>query len=106
MTQERSNERIEKDVKIILKSNFWLSDIKTNTFYERLHDDHDGTMEGALKVVFNDHGDSYVQAGSPRVNSSLRFRNISGGTQSPRVYNALKILALAIKLDNEEHEDK
>ena len=35
---------------------------------------------------------------------AMRFRMpIVGGGQSPRVRNALMILALAIKLDNEEH---
>lgn len=101
MARERSNKRIEKDIKIILNSNFCLTDLDVNTLYESLHDDHDGTMEGFLRLIMGVDGDLWIETDSPS-GDFLRFRNSFGGGKSFRVQNALKILALAIKLDNNE----
>lgn len=101
MRRERSNKRIEKDIKIILNSNFCLTELDVNTIYERLHDDDDGKMEGYLKVIMSINGDLWVETDRP-TGKFLRFRNYFGGGNSLRVNNALKILALAIKQDNEE----
>lgn len=38
-----------------------------------------------------------------KVEAELMFRSYDGGGKSQRVRNALMILALAIKLDNEEY---
>lgn len=65
--------------------------------YERTHDDHDGEWEGTIRVEIADDGDVWV--GSDRFPGMLRFRNSFGGGCSPRVWNALRILALAINLD-------
>jgi hypothetical protein len=69
--------------------------------YTRLHDDHDGTGEGILRVTLLKNGDAVVQT-----DDCLRFRSIIGGTHSPRIRNALVILALAIKLDTEDEEKR
>jgi len=79
----------------------WPSELKTDTVYSRLHDDHDGEFLGSLEIGFSRDGDAWVSViGDPGV--PLRFRSGFGGGQSLRVSHALRILALAIKLDNEE----
>ena len=73
--------------------------------YSRLHDDHDGTMQGSIVVSFNPRvGDVWVDVRHPE-HSTLRFRDWNGGGRSLRVRNALVLLALAIKLDNDEKPD-
>lgn len=42
----------------------------------------------------------------PAERGSLRYRNYAGGGQSLRVHKALMILALAIKMDNEEEKKR
>jgi hypothetical protein len=96
-----SQETIVKAINEILNEPFWLPGLETQVAYQRIHDDHDGTFDGILSVVFGKDSDAWLQIlGKPGV--ILRFRNSFGGGQSQRVRNALLILAHAIKLDNEE----
>ena len=73
--------------------------------YRRLYDDHDGTFQGEIVVMFSPDGDARLTvtdhrgAGVPM----LRFRMPQGGGQSLRTRVALLILAEAIRLDDEEH---
>ena len=67
--------------------------------YRRLHDDHDGTFKGWLTVMFGVDGDAYIATEGGEL---IRFRTpVGGGGASPRTYSALKVLAEAIRLDNE-----
>ena len=97
--REISNEQLIRGVKIILDSDFFIPDLITEEFYRRLHDDHDGTFSGGISVSVDRNGDVWLNTDGQR---SLRFRTSIGGGQSLRVRTALTILALAIKLDNEE----
>lgn len=65
----------------------------------RTHDDCDGRLEEAIGVGLSVDGDVWLQL--PPMVTSLRFRTYAGGGQSPRVRNALLILAEAIRRDNE-----
>ena len=94
---------IEKDVRKILETPFWMPTLKTDTLYERTHDDHDGTFEGKIRVAFDMVGDAWVN--TDRQGKDLRFRTFGGGGNSQRVRNALIILAEAIRLDNEERPE-
>lgn len=97
---EASAERLAKYVRRVLGGSFWISDLKAMEVYSRLHDDHDGTFTGHLAVALLSNGDAVVSIEGAH---SLRFRDaMSGGGRSPRVRNALMILAYAIELDNEE----
>ena len=97
--KEVSMERLIKDAHRILENPFWIQELDVNAFYERLHDDHDGTFQGKITVSFSVDGDAWIGIdGHP----SLRFRTFQGGGVSLRVRNALVVLALAIKLDNEK----
>src|SRR5579872_5373430 len=79
----------------------WPSELDVNGVYGRLQDDHDGTNQGRLFVMFSPDGDSWVSTDAHR-GPALRFRGPLGGGNSQRTRNALVILALAIKLDEDE----
>ena len=98
---EPSQKRLLRDTLRVLNNPFWIPGLEPRKAYRRLHDDHDGTREGILNVFIGPDGDSHVWIDGPE-GVSLRFRNLLGGGMSLRVQNALMILALAIKLDNEE----
>jgi len=89
--------------RLLLVNPFWISELKTEQLYERFHDDHDGTFKGSLGVSCLPNGDIQVGVMGVPTGFALRFRNVFGGGMSERVRNALMLLALAIKLDNEEH---
>lgn len=82
----------------------WPIELQTETPYRRLHDDHDGEYVGTISVGFSDDGDAWVGINNPK-GGMLRFRSGFGGSHSPRVYSALVLLALAIKLDGDERPD-
>ena len=89
----------EMVVKKLLEKPYWLKTLEAGTVYSRLHDDHDGTFEGRICVQFTPDGDAWISNDSQL--RTLRFRvPIIGGGRSPRVRNALMILAEAIRLDN------
>lgn len=100
------SEVTDKQIRKILDSDFWLPTLDTRTNYSRLHDDHDGTFEGVVSVMFGPDGDAYITT-DRHVGPSLRFRMpLVGGGMSKRTRNALLILAEAIRLDNEDHPTK
>ncbi len=102
MAREVNQERLVKDARRVLENHFWIRDLDILELYERIHDDHDGTYEGSIGVSFSEDGDAWLDTQRNHHGGALRFRNSFGGGMSPRVRNALMILALAIKLDNEE----
>lgn len=78
-----------------------LPDLKPDEMQVRTHDDHDGTYDGKIHITQDRMGDIWILLEKyDAMNRTLRFRNGMGGTNSPRVHNALKILAEAIRLDN------
>jgi hypothetical protein len=94
--------QIVKIVDQILESNFWIHGLRTNYFYQRPQDDHDGDpQKGILGVCMDQSGDAHISVGN---HESSRFRMPGGGGgNSPRVRIALMILARAIQEDNEDH---
>jgi hypothetical protein len=96
----RSPNVVQNEIRKLLKSYFWLPNLSSNTVYRRLHDDHDGTREGSLHVLFSEDGDAWILTTGL---DSLRFRMpMIGGGASQHTRTALMILAEAIRLDNEE----
>jgi len=99
--REISIERLNKDVRRILNNPFFVQGLETGITYERTQDDDDGTGEGRIQVcIIPRAGDIVVT--TDKHHRAMRFRNSFGGGMSPRVFNALMVLAYAIKLDNEE----
>lgn len=88
----------------LLVTPFWPVNIDTKTAYERYEDD---SAQGKLTVFFIPDGDGGIevfQELDPNDRHlAFRFRTSGGGGQSQRVLAALRMLAVAIKLDNEEH---
>ncbi len=91
--------KIEKTVKKLLETPYWLETLNPDFAYRRDHDDHDGEPKGGLMVMFDEWGDGHV---ATDCHPWLRFRTYGGGGKSLRTRNALMILAEAIRLDNEE----
>jgi len=100
----RKQDNNKVDLEQLLEGFPWPMGLSPEELYVRLHDDHDGTYHGILSVSFTPDGDAWVMPVNPE-GGSLRFRGGFGGGRSLRVHNALVLLALAIKLDNEERPD-
>lgn len=96
----------EADAKKILEGGIQLN-LPYPTFLGRIQDDCDGdyTDLNRLHVSQGPDGDMYVATGEAGYRALLRFRTIPGGTRSPRVHNALRLLAYAIQLDEEKMPD-
>ncbi|MDO8729552.1 MAG: hypothetical protein Q7K26_06790 [bacterium] len=87
---------------ILLETPFWLKSLSPMTNYLRFDDD---TYRGCISVTFAPVGDGFIEVLSekdPDDRDTHRFRMPTGGGHSERVRTALLLLALAIKLDNEE----
>lgn len=92
----------ESTIRQLLEDSFWLATLETGRTYQRYEDD---SPLGYLSLVFGGDGDGHImviQEQDPNEHKmSMRFRMpMQGGGQSPRVRNALLILAEAIRLDN------
>jgi len=95
------HEAAARKIRQLLDSNFWPEDLRSNVRYTRVHDDCDGDASQVLSVIISEDGDAWVAADGETAYSALRFRvPLIGGGASPRVRNALLILAEAIRLDN------
>jgi len=101
-----SSQAVEKAMNILLEGAFWPAKLEPKVAYSRRQDDTDGDTgaDQNLSVMFGPDADGYVTVGWAQV---LRFREtFCGGGQSPRVRNALLVLAEAIRRDNEELPQK
>jgi hypothetical protein len=95
---------IDKAIETILETPHWFKKLATNTQYFRTHDDCDGNVTKGVSVVISPDGDAWVVT-SQNPFQSCRYRMpMTGGGASPRTRQALLILALAIKMDNDERE--
>ena len=95
---------VEQRIKELLEEYFFPRTLKAGTPYFRTHDDCDGDMNEGIGVEIDRYGDAWVSVKN-RPMHSCRFRMpMIGGGASPRVRNALVILAEAIRLDNEDHK--
>ncbi|MFA5651964.1 MAG: hypothetical protein WC933_01225 [Candidatus Paceibacterota bacterium] len=104
--KNEGDKKIERLLKSVLT---WPEELKTDVPYRRKHDDNEGKNE-YLQVSFTCDGDAWIKINKPSPSiahgSSLRFRMVPcGGGASPRVKNALMILAYAIHLDNKDYPE-
>ena len=90
----------QKKIKRLLEKPLFIETLETMTMYQRVQDDCDGDLGQRVNVIMGNDGDMHISILGD--NLTLRFRNYFGGGASLRVHNALKILAEAIRLDNEE----
>lgn len=93
---------VRRAMNTLIEGAYWPASLTTQNLYVRRQDDTDGSTdaEHTLGVAFSPDGDAWVDL--PGGAHSLRFRTWAGGGQSPRVRNALLVLAEAIRRDNEE----
>jgi|GEM_PF-2137644 len=93
------NLNMEKSVVDVLEENFWLPSISAECTYSAKSDEGDD-MAGFVNVVFGIDGDSHIMAiKNPRDEAPSVFKKDG---KNHRTWNALNILALAMKLDEEE----
>ena len=86
-------------VRELLEADWCPSELETNTPYFRTQDDCDGDRASGINIFVSCDGDVSVHTAK----GPCRYRTpITGGGLSRRTRNALLILALAIKWDNEE----
>lgn len=93
---------VDELIDILLDGFFFPKCIKSDVCYDRRHDDCDGENKGIISVMVHPMISDVIVNIFPRDCSGLRFRTLEGGGLSLRVRNALLILAVAIKKDNEE----
>jgi hypothetical protein len=105
MPKEVSVEKLVKDVRRVLENQFWIPELGAEVIYSRIEDDCDGDFTKKLAVEFNCVGDVLINTGDRCPPLRFRMPGMLGGGRSPRTRNALMILALAMKLDNEEKPD-
>lgn len=102
----RRGELTEKKLRAILEDCQWLDGLETKKLYRRKEDD---SPDGFLSVAFSEDGDAWIMTFPDEKLGShaLRFRiPMIGGGISGRVRKALMILALAIKMDNEDDSSR
>ena len=92
-----AGESLERVLDKVLESHFWPQTLSASSSHFRIHDDNDGDPHQVLAVHIAHDGDVWVLPSE----KSLRFRAPLGGGMSPRVRNALLVLAEAIRRDNE-----
>lgn len=83
----------------LLEASWWPESLKPHENYFRTQDDCDGDRSSGISVHITDDGDVSVMT----FRGPCRYRMpMIGGGLSHRTRNALLVLALAIKWDNEE----
>lgn len=94
---------VSRALNTLLEGSYWLPSLTVRTGYSRRQDDTDGDRGPAqtLTVALGPDGDAWVLQPPPN-SPDFRFRTHAGGGQSPRVRNALLVLAEAIRRDNED----
>ena len=91
----------KETIRDVLEQCYWPEELKADEYQFRTQDDCDGDKGSGISVVIDRCGDAWIDSTTAR-HISARYRMPgSGGGQSPRTRNALVLLALAIKLDNE-----
>jgi hypothetical protein len=89
---------IERSIDVLLETYWWPGKIVSRMAYERIQDDCDGDRSQILEVGFSSDGDAWIRTYH---HGSLRFRSEPGGGMSPRVRNAILLLAEAIRRDHD-----
>ena len=86
----------------VLETPFWPDGVEAKGAYFRTQDDCDGILSEGIYLSFTCDGDAWIHTSS-RPFQSCRYRMpMFGGGRSPRVLNALLMVALDIKQDNDE----
>lgn len=90
---------LSRSLNTVLETVWWPTSLQPDQALRRTHDDCDGDLSQALCVYLARDMDVHVMVEGEA--PALRFRAPFGGGMSPRVRNALLVLAEAIRRDNE-----
>jgi hypothetical protein len=99
----REGKKIDKAIDLLLDSAWWPDSLTTSDGYVRVQDDCDGDQGQILAVSFSADADAWIKTYHY---GTLRFRSEFGGGMSPRVRNALILLAEAIRRDNADRPQR
>ena len=91
----------KEELRAVLEGCYWPEELEAEKYFFRTQDDCDGDLSSGIGVVVDAQGDVWVETVSKSLESCRYRMPLIGGGMSPRVRNALVLLALAIKLDNE-----
>lgn len=107
MYDELGGDEASEMIRTLLESSYNISELETPGIHVRRHDDWDGEEGLSEKLFINlmTNGDVEVYAKGSNT-MFLRFRCDGGGGGSLRTHRALKILAEAIRLDNEDRPQR
>ena len=93
---------IQRMARKVLETPFCPDGVSFSSNHFRTQDDCDGDYSSGVNVIVGPDGDAWIGA-TCELGEMCRYRiPVIGGGRSPRVRNALLLLALAIDLDNEE----
>jgi hypothetical protein len=93
---------LERQVIKLLETPVWYPSLDSMKIYERYED---MSPDGKLTIIIDEDGDTLISSTKEQFHINLEFCTpMIGGGQSARVHMALRMLALAIKLDNEERK--
>jgi hypothetical protein len=96
---------MEKKIKEVLETPYWIPTLKANEPYFITNDDCDGETHEGVTVIIDSQGDAWITVAGKKGYGTSRIRNFNGGGHNHRTRNALMILAEAIRLDNEKRLD-
>jgi hypothetical protein len=100
-----TSDNVGRVIEELLSLPFWPEGIESGAIYRVQTDDTDGREDyGWLMIQYSCDGDAHVRStcweGIP---DDIRFRTFFGGGTHLRVYNAIHVLAIAMKMDMEGH---
>ena len=94
----------EAVIRAVLEEPCFLPTLKAGAEYSRFGDD---ARNGSITLLIGDDGDAHISVTSDLDPDEFtlfhRFRTFIGGGMSLRVWAALRILAVAIHIDNQEY---
>jgi len=94
-----SHAQVTRAMDLLLEGIYFPESLRGMDGVGRIEDDNDGDPTRSIAILFGHDGDLHV---GTRLGEFRRFRTQAGGGVSPRVYNALLVLAEAMRRDNEE----
>jgi hypothetical protein len=91
---------LKRALNTVLEDYYFPNTLETHVSYSRRQDDTDGELDSKhyIRLMISRDSDAWII----HDDISLRFRAPFGGGSSPRVRNALIVLAEAIRRDNED----
>ncbi len=101
LMEGKTPEEVDTIWLLILNSHSPSQVMNKETSFCVVQDDCDGDRDQCLELSVLMDGDFSIRTRGPYEGACLRFRTLIGGTMSPTVWLALRVLALAMHHDSE-----